>query len=177
MSLDIIQKGHALKGKAWVFGNDINTDIIIPFRLKARTNDPVEMGQYCMYGIDPDFPKKISKGDFIVAGQNFGGGSSREQAPVAIKYAGIAAVIAEGFSRIFTRNCFAIGLPILQIENVAKEVKQGNELEVDIDKLTMKNLNTGKTFQAREWPKFLTDILKSGGLVEYYVHNKKFPWE
>jgi 3-isopropylmalate/(R)-2-methylmalate dehydratase small subunit len=177
MSLQVIQEGHVLKGKAWVFGDDINTDIIIPFRLKARTNDPVEMGQYCMYGIDPDFPKKISKGDFIVAGNNFGGGSSREQAPVSIKYAGIAAVVAESFSRIFTRNCFAIGLPILQVENITKAVNQNDNLEIDIDKLTVKNLSSNKTLQAREWPKFLTDILKSGGVVEYYKHNNKFPWE
>jgi hypothetical protein len=87
-----------LNGKAWVFGDDINTDIIIPFRFKSRTNDPYEMAKYAMYGIDPDFPTKISKGDFIVAGKNFGGGSSREQAPVALKYAGISIVIAESFA-------------------------------------------------------------------------------
>ncbi|MFL6523524.1 MAG: hypothetical protein ACJ71B_08610, partial [Nitrososphaera sp.] len=98
------------KGKTWIFGDDINTDIIIPFRFKSRTNDPYEMAKYAMYGIDPDFHKKISKGDFIVAGKNFGGGSSREQAPVALKYAGIAAVIAESFARIFYRNAFTIGL-------------------------------------------------------------------
>ena len=107
-----------LKGKAWVFGDDINTDIIIPFRFKSRTNDPYEMAKYAMYGIDPDFHKKISKGDLIVGGKNFGGGSSREQAPVALKYAGISAVIAESFARIFYRNAFTIGLPALEISEI-----------------------------------------------------------
>ena len=99
------------KGKAWIFGDNINTDIIIPFRFKSRTNDPYEMAKYAMYGYDPDFHKKISKDDIIVAGRNFGGGSSREQAPVALKYAGISAVISESFARIFYRNAFTIGLP------------------------------------------------------------------
>lgn len=166
-----------MTGRAWVFGHNINTDIIIPFRFKSRTNDPLEMAQFCMYGADPDFYKKVDRGDVIVAGHNFGGGSSREQAPVAVKYAGVAVVIAESFSRIFTRNCFAIGLPILEVKDVTKEIKQGDELEVDMDNLTVKNKTTGKEFKAHPWPQFLTDILKAGGLVEYYKKNHKFPWE
>src|SRR6266545_5985125 len=121
-----------LKGKAWVFGDDINTDIIIPFRFKSRTNDPYEMAKYAMYGIDPDFHKKIAKGDLIVGGKNFGGGSSREQAPVALKYAGISAVIAESFARIFYRNSFAIGLPALEVPGITKEVKQFDEISVNL---------------------------------------------
>ena len=126
-------------GKAWVFGDDINTDIIIPFRFKSRTNDPYEMAKYAMYGIDPDFHKKITKGDFIVAGKNFGGGSSREQAPVALKYAGIAAVIAESFARIFYRNAFTIGLPALEIPKIKDKIVQGDALKIDIGTLSVEN--------------------------------------
>jgi 3-isopropylmalate/(R)-2-methylmalate dehydratase small subunit len=155
----------------------MNTDIIIPFRFKARTNTPEEMAQFCMYGVDPDFPKKIAKGDIIVAGKNFGGGSSREQAPVSIKYAGISCVVAEGFSRIFTRNCFAIGLPILEVRNATKLVNQGDEVEVDISTLKLHNLTQKTDHNGEKWPQFLLDILNAGGLVEYYKTHKKFPWE
>jgi len=106
------------KGSAWVFGDNINTDIIIPFRFKSRTNDPYEMAKYAMYGFDPEFHNKISNGDVIVAGRNFGGGSSREQAPIALRYAGISAVIAESCARIFYSNAFIIGLPALEIPEI-----------------------------------------------------------
>ena len=167
-----------IKGRVWKFGDDINTDIIIPFRFKSRTNDPVELAQYCMYGIDPEFPKKISKGDIIVAGRNFGGGSSREQAPVAIKYAGIGAVVAESFSRIFFRNSINIGLPILEIEGISKKVEAGSELEIDLDARTVIMPKTGEKLKAKEQlTGFMADILKAGGLVGYYRQNKRFPWE
>jgi 3-isopropylmalate/(R)-2-methylmalate dehydratase small subunit len=165
-----------LKGKAWVFGDDINTDIIIPFRFKSRTNDPYEMAKYAMYGIDPDFPKKISKGDFIVAGKNFGGGSSREQAPVALKYAGISAVVAESFARIFYRNAFTIGLPALEIEETKGKFVQGDELKVDIGSFKVQNIRTKEIFCARNVPDFMRRMLMDGGLVEYYKKNKQFPW-
>ncbi|MDQ3807627.1 MAG: 3-isopropylmalate dehydratase small subunit [Thermoproteota archaeon] len=165
------------KGKAWVFGDDINTDIIIPFRFKSRTNDPYEMAKYAMYGIDPDFHKKIAKGDFIVAGKNFGGGSSREQAPVALKYAGIAAVIAESFARIFYRNSFTIGLPALEIPNIKDRIVQGDELKVDIVNFEVENLRTNEHFPAKPVPDFMRKVLLEGGLVEYYKKNKKFPWD
>lgn len=166
-----------LQGKVWKLGDDINTDIIIPFRFKSRTNDPYELAQYCMYGIDPEFPKKISKGDFIVAGRNFGGGSSREQAPVAIKYAGIGAVVAESFARIFYRNSFNIGLPIFEIEGISKEAGQGDALEIDSGKRTVKNQRTGKAFPAKPVSGFLADLMNAGGLESYYTKYKKFPWE
>src|SRR6266702_6315447 len=121
---------EVLQGRSWLWGDDVNTDIIIPFRFKARTNDPVEMAKYCMYGFDPEFYKKVKKGDIFVAGKNFGGGSSREQAPVAIKYSGVAAVVAESFARIFYRNSFAIGLPALEVPGITKQVKQLDELSV-----------------------------------------------
>jgi 3-isopropylmalate/(R)-2-methylmalate dehydratase small subunit len=166
-----------LDGKAWTFGNDINTDIIIPFRFKSRTNDPNEMAKYAMYGVDQDFYNKISKGDIIVAGKNFGGGSSREQAPIAIQYAGISAVIAESFARIFVRNCFAIGLPILEVKGISKKVKQGDKLQVDFENLIVKNKKSGKSFKAEKWPDFLVKIMKDGGITKYYIKHKKFPWE
>jgi 3-isopropylmalate dehydratase small subunit len=166
-----------LHGKAWVFGDDINTDIIIPFRFKSRTNDPYEMAKYAMYGIDPDFPTKISKGDFIVAGKNFGGGSSREQAPVALKYAGISTVIAESFARIFYRNAFTIGLPALEISEIKEgNIVQGDELKVDIGNFTVENIRTKGIFHARRVPEFMQQMLLEGGLVEYYKRNKRFPW-
>jgi 3-isopropylmalate/(R)-2-methylmalate dehydratase small subunit len=164
------------KGKAWIFGDNINTDIIIPFRFKSRTNDPYEMAKYAMYGYDPDFHKKISNGDVIVAGQNFGGGSSREQAPVALKYASISAVIAQSFARIFYRNSFTIGLPALEIPEIKGKVNQGDEVTVDISKFTVQNLRTGEIFQAKAVPKFMQQMLMEGGLVKYYNKYRKFPW-
>jgi 3-isopropylmalate/(R)-2-methylmalate dehydratase small subunit len=168
---------HAdLKGKAWVFGDNINTDIIIPFRFKSRTNDPYEMAKYAMYGLDPDFPKKISKGDIMVAGRNFGGGSSREQAPVALKYAGISAVIAESFARIFYRNAFTIGLPILEIPRIKGKVNPQDDLKIDIANFVVENVRTNEIFYARQVPEFMRQMLLEGGLVEYYKKYKHFPW-
>jgi len=164
------------KGKAWVFGDNINTDIIIPFRFKSRTNDPYEMAKYAMYGFDPDFHNKISKGDIVVAGRNFGGGSSREQAPVALKYAGISAVVAESFARIFYRNAFTIGLPALEIPKIKGKVNQGDELKIDINQFTVENNRTKEIFQARKVPDFMKRMLLEGGLVEYYKKYKQFPW-
>lgn len=164
------------KGRAWIFGDNINTDIIIPFRFKSRTNDPYEMAKYAMYGFDPDFHKKISFGDIIVAGRNFGGGSSREQAPVALKYAGISAVIAESFARIFYRNAFTIGLPALEIPEIKGKVDQQDELKIDIARYTVGNIRTKATFHARKVPEFMQQMLLEGGLIEYYKKHKQFPW-
>ena len=166
-----------MRGKAHLFGDYVNTDLIIPFRFKARTNDPDELAKYCMYGIDPEFPKKVKKGDVIVAGQNFGGGSSREQAPIAIKYAGISAVVAESFARIFFRNSLTIGLPVLEIPGISREVKNSDSLEIDLKKLTVRNVRTRKTFQAKKVSGFLADLQNAGGLANYYKRHRKFPWE
>lgn len=165
-----------MKGKVHKFGNFINTDLIIPFRFKSRTNDPVELAKYSMYGVDPDFPKKVKKGDFIVAGENFGGGSSREQAPISIKYAGISAVLAESFARIFFRNSFTIGLPVLEVPGISKAVKQGDRLDVNLQKGTV-TLSSGKTLKANPVSGFLKDLQKAGGLKPYYKKHRKFPWE
>jgi len=132
-----------LTGKAWKFGSNIDTDVIIPYKYKARTLDPQELGAHCMEGLDPEFPRKISKGDFIVAGENFGCGSSREQAPIAIKSCGISAVIAESFARIFFRNAINIGLPVLECVEVTREVNEGDVLEVDLENGVVTNLATG----------------------------------
>lgn len=167
---------NIIKGKAWVFGDNINTDIIIPFRFKSRTNDPYELAKYAMYGYDPDFHKKISKNDIIVAGRNFGGGSSREQAPVALKYAGISAIIAESFARIFYRNAFTIGLPAFEIPEIKGKVDQKDELKIDVTTYTVENTRTKETFLARKVPEFMQKMLLEGGLVEYYNKYKQFPW-
>jgi 3-isopropylmalate/(R)-2-methylmalate dehydratase small subunit len=165
-----------LEGKAWVFGDDINTDIIMPFRFKSRTNDPNEMAKYAMYGIDPDFHKKIGKGDILVAGRNFGGGSSREQAPVALQYAGISAIVAETFARIFYRNAFTIGLPALEIPGIKDHVVQGDRLIINLGEFTVTNTRLGHIFQAKAVPDFMKKMLLDGGLVEYFKKNQKFPW-
>ena len=165
-----------LRGKAWVFGDDINTDIIMPFRFKSRTNDPNEMAKYAMYGIDPDFPKKIGKGDILVAGRNFGGGSSREQAPVALKYAGISAIVAESFARIFYRNAFSIGLPALEVQGIKDQTVQGDVLVINLGQFTVTNTRLGDISQAESVPDFMKKMLLDGGLVEYFKKNQKFPW-
>jgi 3-isopropylmalate/(R)-2-methylmalate dehydratase small subunit len=154
----------------------VNTDIIIPFRFKARTNDPVEMAKYCMYGFDPEFYKKVKPGDFFVGGKNFGGGSSREQAPVAIKYSNVSTVVAESFARIFYRNCFAIGLPALEVPGIAKEIKQFDEIEVNLQDWSVKTRD-GRVHNALKVPEFLRSLMREGGLIEYYKHHKSFPWE
>jgi 3-isopropylmalate/(R)-2-methylmalate dehydratase small subunit len=160
---------NILKGKAWVFGDNINTDIIIPFRFKSRTNDPYEMAKYAMYGFDPDFHKKISNGDIIVAGRNFGGGgSSRGQAPIALKYTEIYVVIAESFAPIFYRNAFTIGLPILEIPKITWKVNPQDDLKIDITNFVVENIRTNETFHARPVPEFMRQMLLEGGLVEYY---------
>lgn len=128
-----------------------------------------------MYGFAPDFHKKISKGDIIVAGR-VGGGSSREQAPVALKYAGISAVIAESFARIFYRNAFTIGLPALEIPEIKGKVDHQDELKIDIAKYAVENIRTKETFHARKVPEFMRQMLLEGGLVEYYKKYKQFPW-
>jgi 3-isopropylmalate/(R)-2-methylmalate dehydratase small subunit len=167
---------NVLKGRTWVWPDDVNTDIIIPFRFKARTNDPVEMAKYCMYGFDPEFYKKVKPGDLFVGGKNFGGGSSREQAPVAIKYSNVSAVVAESFARIFYRNCFAIGLPALEVPGITKEIKQFDEIEVNLQDWSVRTQD-GRVHNALKVPEFLRSLMREGGLVEYHKHHNSFPWE
>jgi 3-isopropylmalate/(R)-2-methylmalate dehydratase small subunit len=155
-----------LKGKAWKFGDDINTDDIIP-AIYLNTTDPKEMATHCMEGIDPDFVKKISTGDIIVANKNFGCGSSREHAPIAIKASGISCVIAKSYARIFYRNSINIGFPILECEEAAKKIREGDQVEVDLATGVIKNLTTGETYKAQPFPEFMQQIMMAGGLMNY----------
>jgi 3-isopropylmalate/(R)-2-methylmalate dehydratase small subunit len=166
-----------LKGKAWKLGDDINTDLIIPYKYKARTLDPKELGAHCMEGVDPYFSKKVNPGDFIVAGKNFGCGSSREQAPIAIKACGISAVIAKSFARIFYRNAINIGLPVLECKEELEKIEEGDLLEVDLKEGIIKDLSKNLILKASKIPSFLERLLDEGGLVEYYKKYGKFPWK
>lgn len=154
-----------LKGKAHKFADDINTDDIIAAKYLVTT-DPVELGRKCMETIAPDFAKQVTKGDIIVAGRNFGCGSSREHAPVAIKGVGVSCVIAQSFARIFYRNAINIGLPILEIPQ-AVEIKSGDELEVDLMKGEIRNRTQGKTYKSEAFPEFMQKIVEAGGLMQW----------
>ena len=158
-----------LQGKVHKFGNDINTDEIIPARY-LNTSDPGELARHAMEDADPEFVAKLQPGDFIVAGKNFGCGSSREHAPVALKAAGVAAVIAGSFARIFYRNAFNMGLPILESPEAAVEIATGDELSVDLDTGAISDLTTGKTYVSQPIPPFMQELLADGGLM---AHLKK----
>ena len=155
-----------IKGKNWKFGNDIDTDAIIPARY-LNTSDPKELAKHIMEDADRDFPSKVKAGDIIVAGKNFGCGSSREHAPIAIKAAGIQAVIAKSFARIFYRNSFNTGLPIFESEEASEKIVQGDEIEIDADGGIIKNISKGETYKANPIPPFMQELISSGGLVEW----------
>ncbi|MBU1062268.1 MAG: 3-isopropylmalate dehydratase small subunit [Candidatus Omnitrophica bacterium] len=158
------------KGKVWKFGDNINTDEIIPARF-LNTQDPQELGAHCMEDIDAGFSKKVSKGDIIVAGKNFGCGSSREHAQIAIKASGVSCVIAESFARIFYRNSINMGLPIIEIDDIS-QIKEGDYLEVELDKGEVLNLSEDKHYNVQVFPKFIQDIIKKGGLLKW-VRRKR----
>jgi len=154
-----------LKGKVWKFGDNISTDHIAPGRLfHLRSNLP-ELAKHVMEDADPDFAKKMDKGDFIVGGNNFGLGSSREHAPTIIKIAGVSAVVAKSFARIFFRNCINVGLPAITLDTA--EIDEGDELEVDLQKGTLKDLTKGLELTFPPLPKAMTNILNDGGLAEH----------
>jgi 3-isopropylmalate/(R)-2-methylmalate dehydratase small subunit len=154
------------KGHAWVFGDDIDTDVIIPVRFCNNT-DPDEFGRHCMQGIDPDFPKKITRGDIIVAGKNFGCGSSREPAPISIKAAGISCVIAGTFARIFYRNAFNVGLPLLECADASTEIREGDEIEVNINTGEILDVSTDKKLNAKPIPPFMQELIRDNGLMNH----------
>ncbi|HEY4717070.1 MAG TPA: 3-isopropylmalate dehydratase small subunit [bacterium] len=160
-------------GKVWKFGDDIDTDVIIPARFLSST-DPAFLGQHCMEAIDPEFSKKVSKGDIIVAGKNFGCGSSREHAPVAIKGAGISCVIARGFARIFFRNAINTGLPVITAPEAADIVQEGDNLEVDPVKGIITLSGRAKQFRISPYPEFIQKIIVSGGLMNYIISGREF---
>jgi 3-isopropylmalate/(R)-2-methylmalate dehydratase small subunit len=159
-----------IKGKVWKFGEDINTDVIIPARY-LNTSDPAELAKHCMEGADPDFSKKIKPGDIIVAGKNFGCGSSREHAPIALKAAGIGCVIASSFARIFYRNAFNMGLPIFESNESAEALKEGDEVEVDADTGEIRDLTTGDVFKAQPIPPFMQELISDGGLIPHVLKS------
>lgn len=158
------------EGTAHRFGRDVDTDVIIPARY-LNTSDPDELAAHCMEDIDREFIKRVQPGDIIVAEENFGCGSSREQAPVAIKAAGVSCVIAASFARIFYRNAINIGLPILVSPEAARETDSGDRLKVDLEKGEVTNLTRQKSFQADRFPEFMQNIVEAGGLMNY-VKNK-----
>jgi len=164
------------KGKAWKFGDDVDTDAIIPARY-LNTSDPGELAAHCMEDANPDFVIKVASGDFIVAGKNFGCGSSREHAPLAIKHANVAAVIAGSFARIFYRNSFNMGLPIIESPEAAAAIQTGDELEVDLGSGQITNHSQGQTYQAQPIPEFMRSLLKAGGLIPYIQLQQKLQQE
>lgn len=155
-----------LRGKAWRFGDHVDTDAIIPAR-HCNTSDPAILAQHCMEDADPQFVTKVRWGDLIVAGLNFGCGSSREVAPIAIRAAGVSAVVAKSYARIFFRNAINIGLPILECPKAAEGIRQGDEIEVDTGRGLIRDLTTGADYQAAPFPEFLQRIIDRGGLIPY----------
>jgi len=154
-----------MKGKAHRFGDDVNTDYIISGRYKFKTLDMDELAKHAMEDLDPDFYSKVDQGDFLVAGSNFGCGSSREQAPLALKHAGINAVLADSFARIYFRNSINNGVPALVVDT--SQIEEGDELEVDLEGGTVKDLTRGLELETKPLPKVMLDILSEGGLIDY----------
>lgn len=158
--------GNTITGPVWVYGDNIDTDVIIPARYLTMV-EPADLAKHCMEDIDKTFATEVKKGDIIVGGANFGCGSSREHAPLAILGSGVGAVVATSFARIFFRNAINVGLPILECPDLAGKVKKGDVLAINVDKGEVKNETTGETFTAHPFPPFLTELIESGGLVEY----------
>lgn len=153
-------------GKAYKYGDNVDTDVIIPARY-LNTSNPAELASHAMEDIDADFAKTVRPGDVIVAGSNFGSGSSREHAPLALKTAGVVAVIAPSYARIFYRNSFNIGFPILESKEAAAAIDAGDEVEVEFKTGMITNKTKGETYQAEPLPEFMRGLIGSGGLVEY----------
>jgi len=155
-----------LKGKVHKYGADVNTDAIIPARY-LNISEPAELAKHCMEDMDKDFVKRVKHGDIMMATTNFGCGSSREHAPLAIKAAGVSCIIAKSFARIFFRNAINIGLPLLECDEAVDKTEVGDTLEVDLSKGRIKNLTKGMEFEARPYPEFMAELISAGGLVEY----------
>ena len=158
--------------KAHKYGNDVDTDVIIPARY-LNTSAPEELATHCMEDIDPTFAGRVKPGDILVAGRNFGCGSSREHAPLAIKASGVSCVIAETFARIFYRNALNIGLPILECPSAANAIAAGDEVSVDLETGEIKDITTGQTFHAEPFPTFMMELIAAGGLAAYLKGRNK----
>ncbi|MGQ9472846.1 MAG: 3-isopropylmalate dehydratase small subunit [Candidatus Caldatribacteriaceae bacterium] len=153
-----------IRGKVIKFGDNVDTDVIIPARY-LTSSDPLELARHCMEDLDPTFGSRVTQETILVVGKNFGCGSSREHAPLAIKASGIQAVIAESFARIFYRNAINIGLPILESVEASREIQEGDTVEIDLEKGEIRNLVTQKAFRAQAFPPFLREIIAQGGLM------------
>jgi 3-isopropylmalate/(R)-2-methylmalate dehydratase small subunit len=161
-----------IKAKAIVLGTNIDTDVILPGQYMTIV-DPCELAKHALAGLDLDFPAKAKAGVVVVGGKNFGCGSSREQAPLALKYAGVKCVIAESFARIFFRNSINIGLPVIECKGISTAVKTGDELVVDFEAGKIENASNGKKFQVEKLPPFIMEILNDGGLIEHLRRRMK----
>lgn len=155
-----------LQGKAWTFSDNIDTDVIIPARYLTSSNE-TELGSHCMEDIDAEFSKKVASGDIIVAGENFGCGSSREHAPLAIKGAGCSCVITASFARIFFRNAINVGLPIFECPEAVAAIENGDELIIKPEEGTIENISQGKVFSVAPFSPFLQELIEQGGLIPY----------
>ncbi|MBU3133542.1 3-isopropylmalate dehydratase small subunit [Clostridium gasigenes] len=159
------------RGKVFKYGDNVDTDVIMPARY-LNTSDPKELAAHCMEDIDADFVEKVEKGDIIVANKNFGCGSSREHAPIAIKESGVSCVIASTFARIFYRNAINIGLPIIECEEAVKAIDAGDELEVEFSTGVIKNLTKNETYKGEGFPEFMQKIINNNGLIGYIKSEK-----
>lgn len=158
-------------GRVFKYGDNVDTDVIIPARY-LNSSDPAELAKHCMEDIDKDFVNKVNKGDIIVADKNFGCGSSREHAPIAIKAAGVSCVIAETFARIFYRNAINIGLPIIECPEASKAIQAGDQVDIDFNTGVITDQTTGKSFQGQAFPPFMQKIISEGGLINYINHKE-----
>jgi 3-isopropylmalate/(R)-2-methylmalate dehydratase small subunit len=161
-----------IKGKVWKFKDNIDTDVIIPARY-LNTSDPKELALHCMEDYNSEFVKKMNQGDIMVAGRNFGCGSSREHAPIALKAAGVSCIIAQSFARIFFRNAINIGLPIFESEEIANQCSEGDFLKVDTARGMIENINKDRTYKLNPLPAFIQNIISLGGLREYVKEELK----
>ena len=159
-------------GRVFKYGDNVDTDVIIPARY-LNTSDPKELAAHCMEDIDLDFANEVQEGDIIVANKNFGCGSSREHAPIAIKESGISCVIASTFARIFYRNAINIGLPILECDQAVKSIEAGDKLEVNFDTGVIKNLTKNEEYQGQAFPEFMQKIINSNGLIGYIKNSQE----
>ena len=157
---------RTLSGRAWVYGNDVDTDVIIPAR-HLTTSDPAVLAKHCLEDLDPDFARNVAHGDIVVAGDNFGCGSSREHAPLALLGAGVAAVAASSFARIFYRNALNVGLPIFECPGLATRTQTGDRLMIDTAAGRIRNERADEMFKTHPFPPFLADLIAAGGLVPY----------
>lgn len=158
------------KGKVFKYGDNVDTDVIIPARY-LNTSDPIELAKHCMEDIDEDFANKVQEGDIIVANKNFGCGSSREHAPISIKASGVSCVIASTFARIFYRNAFNTGLPILECQEASEKIEDGNQVEINFKTGEIKNITKNEVYQAQPFPEFIQKIIDNDGLVNYVRNN------